>query len=141
MNKIIDQDCIKIVVSQNTKIVLTKMTKRSRVTAEEVAEAFMMGQEYPDDLEDPDDLEEPTLEEDPDDLDEPMMEGSDEFSIVLGGEDISVQEERDDENLDPPEMDHSPPIQYPSVLDSPAPIQQSPTTPPSLPTSCSAPPE
>ena len=119
------------------------MTKRCRVTAEEVAEAFMMGQEYPDDLEgpdylddleDPDDLEEPTLEEDPDDL-EPMMEGSDdEFSIVLGeeeSEDISDQEERDDENLDPPEMDHSPPIQqHSSVLDSPAPIQQSPTTPP-----------
>jgi len=26
------------------------MTKRSRVTAEKVAEAFMMGQEYPDDV-------------------------------------------------------------------------------------------
>ena len=43
------------------------MTKRCRVTAEEVAEAFMMGQEYPDDLEAPDYLDD---QEDPDDLEE-----------------------------------------------------------------------
>jgi len=75
------------------------------------------------------------LEEDPDNLEEPMMEGSDEFSIVLGEERGYLRPRGDDENLDPLRW-NSPPIQqYPSVLDSPAPIQQSPTTPPSLPTS------
>ena len=84
------------------------------MTAEEVAEAFMMGQEYPDDLEapdylddqeDPDDLEEPTLKEDPDDLEEPMMEGSDdEFSIVLEEderEDISTKRRETMKTLTP----------------------------------------